>query len=124
MQTNSITITIPQINIEPQVMAAVLITIAAMLVVLGIASLIRRIRQPKAASATKHAVVTPAAVHAKQQVPPIFSSAIGVAPQSLAQRSLQELLAIEESLLAMRELYQRKLIPAEVYVSESLKYSV
>jgi hypothetical protein len=121
MQTNSITITIPEIYLEPKVMAAVLIAMASMLVVLGLASLIRRMRQPNFAVAIKHAS---AAAPTPERVPPIFSSAIGSAPQSLTQRSLQELLAIEESLLAMRELYQRKLIPAEVYVSESLKYSV
>jgi type VI protein secretion system component VasK len=59
---------------------------------------------------------------------PIFSSAIPVSPtskqSSLAKRNLDELLEIEESLLAVRELYLRKLIPVDVYVTESLKYAV
>jgi hypothetical protein len=125
MQTQSITVTIPEFNLSPQVISAVIITVAVMLVVMGLASLIRRMRQPKAAV---HKPPQPAVVsNARQVQQPIFSAAIGPqisAPHSLTKRSLDELLVIEESLLAMRELYQRKLIPADVYVSESLKYSV
>jgi hypothetical protein len=56
---------------------------------------------------------------------PIFTAALhGTAPAGLrSQRSLDELLAVEDSLKALRELYQRKLIPAEVYVKESQKYT-
>lgn len=37
------------------------------------------------------------------------------------QSSMDDLLDIEEALLALRELYWRKLIPASVYIEESLK---
>jgi hypothetical protein len=54
----------------------------------------------------------------------MFSSAIpkrtGI---SASQTHMNELLDIEEALLALRELHHRKLIPAEVYVEESLKQS-
>ena len=43
--------------------------------------------------------------------------------QASAHIGLSELLDIEEALLALRELYQRKLIPAHVYVDESMKHS-
>lgn len=54
----------------------------------------------------------------------MFSSAIpkrtGI---SASQTNMNELLDIEEALLALRELHHRKLIPAEVYVEESMKQS-
>lgn len=56
---------------------------------------------------------------------PIFSASLqghsaGVA---MSHRSLDELLSVEDSLKALRELYHRKLIPADVYVKESQKYA-
>jgi hypothetical protein len=36
---------------------------------------------------------------------------------------LSQLIDIEEALLALRELYQRKLIDADLYVQESMKYA-
>jgi hypothetical protein len=57
--------------------------------------------------------------------PPIFTAAIngGSGAGSMSHRSVEELLAVEDSLMALRELYQRKLIPAEVYIKESQKYT-
>jgi hypothetical protein len=57
--------------------------------------------------------------------PPIFTTAINGASGagSMSHRSVDELLAAEDSLMALRELYQRKLIPADVYIKESQKYS-
>jgi hypothetical protein len=56
--------------------------------------------------------------------PPIFTTAINgtSAAGSMSHRNVDELLAVEDSLMALRELYQRKLIPAEVYIKESQKY--
>ena len=56
---------------------------------------------------------------------PIFGASInGHAPGgAMSHRSLDELLSIEDSLKALRELYHRKLIPVEVYVKESQKYA-
>lgn len=56
--------------------------------------------------------------------PPIFTTAIKGASgaDSMSHRNVDELLAVEDSLMALRELYQRKLIPAEVYIKESQKY--
>lgn len=42
-------------------------------------------------------------------------------PTRNLRHSVSELLDIEESLLGLRELYWRKLIPLEVYAKESLK---
>jgi hypothetical protein len=42
-------------------------------------------------------------------------------PGRALRHSVSELLDIEESLLGLRELYWRKLIPLEVYARESLK---
>ena len=42
-------------------------------------------------------------------------------PTRSLRHSVSELLDIEESLLGLRELYWRKLIPLEVYAKESLK---
>lgn len=55
--------------------------------------------------------------------PPIFSSALVGGASSLSAHSLDDLLAIEESLMALRELYHRKLISPDIYVEESMKYS-
>lgn len=56
---------------------------------------------------------------------PIFAKAIHGASgtEAMSHRSVEELLAVEDSLMALRELYQRRLIPAEVYVKESQKYT-
>lgn len=55
---------------------------------------------------------------------PIFAAALnGHAGAAMSHRSLDELLSIEDSLKALRELYHRKLIPADVYVKESQKYA-
>ena len=42
---------------------------------------------------------------------------------SVINMNMDELLDIEEALLALRELYHRKLINAQVYVDESMKHS-
>ena len=42
---------------------------------------------------------------------------------SVINMNMDELLDIEEALLALRELYHRKLINAKVYVDESMKHS-
>jgi len=56
---------------------------------------------------------------------PIFAAAVNGhgGSQAMSNRSIDELLALEDSLKALRELYHRKLIPAEVYVRESKKYA-
>jgi len=46
---------------------------------------------------------------------PIFSSVLNM--------EIKELLDIEEALLALRELYHRKLINSDVYVDQSMKHS-
>lgn len=55
--------------------------------------------------------------------PPIFSSALVGGASSLSAHSLDDLLAIEESLMALRELYHRKLISTDIYIKESMKHS-
>lgn len=58
------------------------------------------------------------------QEPMFASGAQGLGGgHAMSNRSIDELVAIEDSLKALRELYHRKLIPAEVYVKESKKYA-
>jgi hypothetical protein len=54
----------------------------------------------------------------------LFSQSIPTrSAQAGSHMNMAELLDIEEALLALRELYHRKLISANVYVDESMKHS-
>jgi hypothetical protein len=83
--------------------------------------LIRVLRRSKLAKTTSKNIFSDPSLSSKA----IFANAGGRESDEvyLSRRSLGELLEIENSLLALRELYQRKLIPADVYVKESQKYA-
>jgi hypothetical protein len=56
--------------------------------------------------------------------PDLFSKSIpSRSERVISNKDVAELLDIEEALLALRELYQRHLISAQVYVDESTKHS-
>jgi ABC-type sulfate transport system permease component len=90
-------------------MTALLFLIALLL----IAIFIRKNRSDKADMSNSATSVKPA----------LFTTALTGGASSLTSRSMSELLAIEESLMALRELYHRKLISSEIYVEESMKHS-
>ena len=60
--------------------------------------------------------------HSNRQISPTPASNPEM-HSSVLNMNVSELLDIEEALLALHELYHRKLIAAEVYVDESMKHS-
>jgi hypothetical protein len=109
---------------DPQVALGVVAFCVTMLVLVLLLWVLRVIRRRRESGVSGQPAYPQPLVRQNGQQP-IFTAALqGAKPAGIrSQRSVEELLAVEDSLMALRELYQRKLIPAEVYVKESQKYT-
>ena len=109
---------------DPELALWVFISVFAIFVLLITVLVIRAMRKHRARKEAQSAFLR-SLQQTQHRQQPIFTAALQPASVGnvMSRRHIDELLAIEDSLLALRELYHRKLIPAEVYISESQKYA-
>jgi hypothetical protein len=100
---------------------AFLVLLAVMLLFI----LVAIFRRPNRNAAPKFQMPEPA-LSSLSEAPrkAIFSQSIPTqSTRAVANIDMTDLLDIEEALLALRELYHRKLIPSHVYIDESMKHA-
>lgn len=122
MEPSFIEYVIKQTLMRPDRMVEAFLVLLALLVLLLLVAFFRRPKRN-----VRPAFQMPSesfSSHAPSVRQDLFSQSIPTrAQQAGAYIGLAELLDIEEALLALRELYHRKLIPAHVYIDESMKHS-
>lgn len=115
---------IQQLMHDPELALLGFIAVFAVFTLLVTILIIRAMRKRRA---LKHAQaqMLRSLQESQPRIPPVFTAALQSAPVGniMSRQNMDELLAIEDSLMALRELYHRKLIPADVYVAESRKYA-
>lgn len=122
MEPSFIEYVIKQTLMQPERMAEAFLVLLAALVLLLLVAIFRR---PKSRARPTFQMPGDSV---QRQAPSVrqdlFSQSIPTRAQQVdAHIGMAELLDIEEALLALRELYHRKLIPAHVYIDESMKHS-
>ena len=122
MEASFLEYLIKQTLMRPDRMIEAFVVLTAVLVLVLLVAIFRR---PKKNTRPVFQMPEPLAQNGVRNVRnDLFSQSIpNRTTQASAHIGLSELLDIEEALLALRELYQRKLIPAHVYVDESMKHS-
>ena len=122
MEASFLEYLIKQTLMRPDRMIEAFVLLTAVLVLVLLVAIFRR---PKQNTRPVFQMPEPLAQNDVRNVRnDLFSQSIpNRTTQASAHMGLSELLDIEEALLALRELYQRKLIPAHVYVDESMKHS-
>ena len=122
MEPSFIEYLIKQTLLRPdRMMEAFLILLAVMVLLILVAIFRRPKRKPLPVF---HMSESPAANAPSAVRKDLFSQSIPThAHPAGSHMNMSDLLDIEEALLALRELYHRKLISANVYVDESMKHS-
>ena len=121
MEPSFIEYLIKQTLMQPERMVEAFLVLLAVLLLLLLVAIFRRPKRQRPTFQMPSDALQTREPSVRQD---LFSQSIPTrAQQAGTHIGMADLLDIEEALLALRELYQRKLISAQVYIDESMKHS-